>query len=1257
MTDFNQILSAVKGQPILVANRGIPARRICRAIRDRFEAVAVMTATEIDKTAPAAASAQELLLLGEDPQAYLDLDLIIHLAKRRGIKAIHPGWGFASEDERFPRLCEEAGIIFIGSTAESMKLLGNKVEVRRIAHGLGIPVVPGSEGAVDIPLAREAIRALGLPVMLKAEGGGGGRGIIPIHDFQELEKAFLRASTQAQASFRNPRLYVEKLLENVRHIEIQVVADKLGNVFAFDERDCSIQRNNQKLIEITPSPWPGITPRLRKLLKEYSLALVKKVGYSSLCTVEFLVTPQGEPFMIEVNTRLQVEHGITEVRHGIDLVEEQIAIAFGGKLRLPDPAEQILLQAMQVRINLEDPQEDFTPNSGLISRYVSPGGPGIRLDSNLSAGYDFPSNYDSAGALLIAYGQDWPKILGVMDRALREYTIGGLKTTIPFFRKLLNNPAFRKADFDTGFIDQNPSLLEYGEDAPEAERLGRLAAEITAHGYNPFAQLGRYRSFDSPRLEKFVPVLPRLSPEIKKRENPYPRGDRAALLDFIRDSGEIHFTDTTCRDMTQSNSGNRFRLAEDALVGPYLDEAGLFSLETGGGAHFHVAMLANMTYPFSEAKEWNDFAPKTHKQILVRSTNILGYKPQPASLMRLTGETICRYFSVVRCFDFLNHAPNMAPLAEVVLSDRSVLFEPAISLSYGHGFDVAHYLGVASSLLETCAKAAGVSLAKISKIICLGLKDMAGVCPPRFMRALVTALRQAWPDLTLHYHRHYTDGLFVPSVGAAAQAGCHIVDAALGASVRSYGQGDILATAAYIEEELGLPVRLNRDAIRTANFVLKQIMPWYDRYAPTFFRGVDHDAVEHGMPGGATSSSQEGAMKQGYIQFLPHMLTFLAGARKIVRYHDVTPGSQITWNTAFLAVSSAFQRGGPAEVSHLLSVLEAVVNPDGPGVDRSLAQERLLIYRDSNDAFRDLLLGRFGPLPLGFPEDWVYESAFGPERHKEAIASRVAESPLKYLEEPNLEIERRDLREYLRREPTDEEFVMYLNQPADALKTFRFRQSYGNPNALPLDAWFEGLRPNAPIEFADSQGKPHQITVLNIQKKDEMGQVQVRYFLDSEIMSHVAQVGGAPPPGLRGRGSDDSLAQKGNPYHVPAPMNGDLWVIYVKEGDVVHEGQELFNLSIMKQEKAVRSKVEGLVRKIHKTADFQNTKQMVPVMAGELIVELGPVPPACPRCNQYLPTQPKIIYCPFCGEDIESSQVWDIAENQEIGETGALSPH
>ncbi len=1220
---FDQVVSELRGKKILVANRGIPARRIARSIREVFHAVPVMTATDVDKTAPFTSGAQELLLLGENPRTYLNMKKIIARAKALDIIAIHPGWGFISEDFSFPTQCREAGIVFIGPDPKAMEVLGNKVALRTLAKQLDVPVVPGSEGAVTVEEALDMAYEIGFPVMLKAEGGGGGRGIYEVFREEELERAYAKASALAQASFGNPRLYVEKLLTSVRHIEIQVIADKYGNVFAFDERDCTLQRNHQKLVEITPSPWPGMNEKLREELKEYARRLVREVGYHSLCTVEFLVDSEGTPYLIEVNTRLQVEHGITECRYGVDLVEEQIAVSFGSELRFNEENTIATNHAMQVRINCEDPQQNFAPNAGLITRYQSPGGQGVRVDSCISAGYHFPSQYDSAAALLIVYGKSWEKLLGTMERALNEYIVGGVKTTIPFHRKVMTNEQFRSGDYDTKFVAVTPELMVYRDRDPEALRLSRLTAEISARGYNPFVQLGEYRSVHDKRLGRIEPVLPSL--DEADFEYPYPRGDRDAILDFVRDSGYIHFTDTTARDITQSNSGNRFRLAEDRLIGPYLDNCGFFSLENGGGAHYHVAMMANMTCPFTEAREWNQFAPKTLKQILIRSTNVLGYKPLPKNIMQLTGEMICEDYDVIRCFDFLNHIENMLPFAQVAMSHKANIFEPAISLSYAKGFDIPHYMEVAEEIIGLMSKASGLSGQKVLTKFSLGLKDMAGVCPPWFIGELVSQIRKKYPALVVHYHRHYTDGLFVPAVAMAAKAGAHIVDTAIGASVRWYGQGEVLSTAAYIEE-LGMKTSLNKDMIRRCNFVLKQIMPYYDRYTAPYFQGIDYDVVEHGMPGGATSSSQEGAMKQGYIHLLPYMLRFLAGIRKIVRYHDVTPGSQITWNTAFLAITNVYKEKGDKGVRNLLGVLEKVISTPENELDQQTRQDRLELYKHSNDAFRNLLLGRFGRLPLGFPPDWVYESAFG-ENYREAIKSRTDTSPLATLKDMNVEKERDDLIANINREPTKEELVNYLNHPGDALKTINFKSEFGDPNQLPLDVWFEGLPPGEEIMFEDGHGKPHNLAILDISAPDINGMSVVRYSLDSEFFSYQVKV----REGVGAIRDALEMADPGDPYQVGSPNTGDLWVMHVKPGDKVKKGEELFNISIMKQEKSVHSPVDGVVKRVVKFADFQGDRKMVPVKEGELLVELGPIPFTCPQCGSHILLEDS-NFCPECGK-------------------------
>ncbi len=1228
---FEEVLEEVKGKRILVANRGIPARRICRSITEMFNAKAIMTATDVDKTSPATSGANELLMLGSDPRAYLDLDRVIREAKAKDVVAIHPGWGFGAEDDSFPAKCKEAGIIFIGPEQEPMRILGNKVAVRKLAIEQGVPVVPGSEGAVSIPEAREIAKEIGFPVMLKAEGGGGGRGIYEVYQEEDLENAFSKASALAQASFGNPRLYVEKLLTSVRHIEIQVISDQYGNVFCLDERDCSVQRNHQKLIEITPSPWPKYTAELRAQLKEYSRRLVSAVGYYSLATVEFLVDTDGVPFLIEVNTRLQVEHGITECRYGIDLVEEQIAIAFGSKLRLNDKDTKPYQWAMQCRINCEDPQKNFEPNSGRITRYVSPGGQGIRIDSCIGDGYRFPSNYDSAASLLISYGNSWNKVVALMKRSLREYMIGGLKTTLPFHRKIIDQQRFVDADYDTNFVRQNyTELMDYSDREPDSLRMMRLVAEISALGHNKYVQLGEYRGREDKRVGRFELVEP---PERSTGfESRFSRKmDRDAILDTLRtdrEGGIVHMTDTTTRDITQSNSGNRFRLAEDRIVGPSLDKCGFFSLENGGGAHFHVAMLANMTYPFTEAAEWNKFAPNTLKQILVRSTNVLGYKPQPKNVMRLTGEMINEHYEIIRCFDFLNHVENMRPFAEVAMNSTRNIFEPAISLSWAKGFGVDRYLQVTDSIIAMCAEAGGVTKKQAEKMIILGLKDMAGVCPPRFMRELISTIRAKYPDLVIHSHRHYTDGLFVPTMGAAAEAGAHIVDVAIGASVRWYGQGEVLSTAAYIEDEIGLKTHLDKEMIRATNFKLKQIMPYYDRYTAPYFQGIDHDVVRHGMPGGATSSSQEGALKQGYIKLLPYMLKFLEGTRKVVRYHDVTPGSQITWNTAFLAVTGAYKRGGKREVRRLLNVLDIVTLCKEEDLTNLERDARLALYRDSNDAFRNLLLGKFGKMPLGFPADWVYQSAFG-KGWEIAIKERTEESPLTTLVDVDLDAEKKALQTRLHRQPTDEEFVMYLNHPGDAIATIDYCEKFGNINNLPVDVWFEGLEKGEVLNFQGNCMKPHRMRILDISEPDENGMAVVRYVLDSEIMSHQVKVA---EPDVGGKEATE-MADPTNDYHVGSPSNGDLWVTHVRPGDKVKAGEELFNISIMKQEKAVTAKIDSTVRRVIKSAQYTEDKKMIPVVEGELIVELGPEVGVCPTCKFDVPGE-DCNFCPNCGQKI-----------------------
>jgi pyruvate carboxylase len=1210
-----------------VANRGIPALRIGRTIRE-MGGVYVAFFTEADKTAPHVSKADRAYSLpGAD--GYLNIAEIIRIAKENDVRALHPGWGFAAEDFQFPHLCREADIVFIGPTEEAMRRLGNKVEARRIANSLGIPVVPGSQGAVSLEEARRLARQMGYPVMIKSEGGGGGRGIVVVRSERELSEQFVKASTMAEASFGNPNLYLEKFLEQVRHLEIQVLRDKHGNSVALAERDCSVQRKHQKLLEITPSPWRGMSAGLRSALQKAALAMVDAVGYDSIATIEFLVEPDGSHYFIEGNTRLQVEHGITELLYGIDIVEEMVRIAFGEPLGL-DPARLVPRgHAMQCRINFEDPKMRFQPNAGRITRYLSPGGEGVRLDSCVFGEYSFPKAFDSAGALLMTHGTTWEKTVAIMRRALSEYIVGGLKTTIPFHKRIVSHPAFVAGEVDTRFIENTPELMEYHDLEPEEVRLSYLMAEVTARGYNPYLGLGRYRKFGDSKIGATPVPLPVDDHDYRPPFDP--NAPREAVLEFLRASPCVEFCNTTPRDITQSNSGNRFRLYDDRRYGPIIDRCGYVNIENGGGAHYHVAMLGCLTDPWAEAEEWNRFAPHTQKLILIRSTNILGYGPQCREVMERTGKTIIKNYQVVRCFDFLNHIENMAPFAEIVLGSERNIFQPAISFSYAEGFERAHYLGVLEDILAMVARILGCPKQEASRQIILCLKDMAGMCPPRFVADVVAAILDSYPDLVIQYHRHCTDGLAVPALGAAAKAGARILDVADGPAVRFYGQEAVLPVVAYLEEELGLKTRLDKDRVREAAFVLKQLMPLYDLYCRPTFLGPDHDVVAHGLPGGATSSSQEAALKQGYAFLLPNILEVLALYRKLIRYHDVTPGSQITWTNGYMMVVKAYERGGMAEVRRITELLRAVTSTPEGQLGDGVKRDRLVLFEHANDALKNLLLGKFGKLPLGWPPEWVYQSVFGQDSWRQAIAERTEESPLKFLPPVDIGAQRSELARLIGRPPSENELINYLNHPGDALKLIQNLEQFGEANSVPDDIWFEGLEPGVDREFQTSDGKTHTIRVVRVGRVDLQGQRRVRYQLDQEMFLRDVQV---EEP--RSTAAEVEMADPKNPFQIGSPFDADLWVVHKKVGDSVTAGEEVLNLSLMKMECAVNSPVDGVVRRVVVFANYKADKKMVPVKKGQLLMELAAPRARCVSCEAEVDAE--FRFCPACGQSLGAEE-------------------
>ncbi|MDY6954101.1 MAG: biotin/lipoyl-containing protein, partial [Thermodesulfobacteriota bacterium] len=779
--------------------------------------------------------------------------------------------------------------------------------------------------------------------------------------------------------------------------------------------------------------------------------------------------------------------------------------------------------------------------------------------------------------------------------------------------------------------ENTPDLISYEDLVPEHLRLARLMAEITALGHNPYIGLGPYRKRAHARVgpTATVEVSSSKEPSRVSYKPPFkPDDHRELVLAYLRDSEFVEFANTTPRDVTQSESGNRFRLFDDRLVGPLIDQCGYVSIENGGGAHYHVGMLGCMTDPWAEAEEWNTFAPNTQKMILIRSTNILGYAPQAREVMERTGRLIIKDYHVIRCFDFLNHIDNMVPFAEIVLQAENRVFQPAISLSWAEGFTIEHYLSVLDEILSMVGRILGCDEAGASKQIIFCLKDMAGVCPPRFVYDLISAILDKYPELVIQYHRHITDGLAVPALGSAAKAGAKILDVADGPAVRFYSQAAVLPVVAYVEGELGLKTRLDKDKIREAAFVLKQIMPIYDHYCRPTFLGLDHDVTRHGLPGGATSSSQEAALKQGYAFLLPHILLILELVRKLIRYHDVTPGSQITWTNGYMMAVKAYERGGLGEVDRMIGLLKTVTSTKEAALDDDVKKDRLVLFSHANDALKNLLLGKFGKLPLGWPADWIYESVFGENWH-EAQAQRTEESPLTFLPPVDMEAIEKELAGHIGRAPTENEIVNYLNHPGDALKLIKNLEKYGEPNVLPDDIWFEGLVPGVEREFVKSDGKVHTIKIIRVGRVRPSGTRRVRYKLDYEVFVEDVKVAESAEAGPR-----REMADKKNPYHIGAPFDADLWLVHKKEGHAVKAGEEVLNLSIMKTECAVTSPADGVVKRVVVFADYKADKKMVSVKKDQLLMELAPPLERCPGCSAGI--EEEYSFCPKCGHNLES---------------------
>ncbi len=657
------------------------------------------------------------------------------------------------------------------------------------------------------------------------------------------------------------------------------------------------------------------------------------------------------------------------------------------------------------------------------------------------------------------------------------------------------------------------------------------------------------------------------------------------IVKTLRELDGVMFTSTGMRDAGQSDYKNRHRIYDLATLAPYYEEMGLFSAECHGGARWHVGIMNRREDPFEEIRILREKMPSVLLQTLIRETNLWGYRPYPKNVIEYVVARVD--IDVWRCFSFLNDIRNMRTVAEIVMK-RGRLFEPAISFTQADWTTDEYYLSVVDEIVSLCGG--------IDEII-LCIKDMAGVGSPKRIAQLIDAIKQKYPDLVIHYHRHTTDGLALPAYLAAAQAGAKILDVEEDSLTRFYGQPPILGVHAYLEEA-GVKVHLNREAAEGA---VQKVREWINQYAwaESPFKGLDHNVTKHKMPGGAFPSSFEQAEKGGFLHLMPQILRVMSLYNRIVKYFDVTPGSQITWVTCSGMVNKYAKERGLKGVEHLIRLLTKFVEEVDQDLDKMEPWEReelLTIFRNAPGDFKNLILGKYGRLPQGWPADWVYQSAFG-EEWQEKIKERTDKSPLETVKPDDLDKLRKELEEKIERKPTEEEFILYLMHPKDAVEYIKFRDEYGQaPLVLPTNVWREGLKkPGDKVEF-ELNGKPYTIELVSVGAEHE-GLIHVVMKVNNKTRVYTVETP---------RAKKKEVKKAVGPNQIGAHISGNVWRIgnpergSLKVGDIVHKGEEIANIEAMKMENVVVAPFDAQITAIH-------VKLNDTVEEGQLMFELKPL--------------------------------------------------
>ena len=1125
-----------KFKKLLVANRGEIAIRVLRAASEmKIRTVAMYTYE--DRYSLHRYKADEAYQIGEDDdplKPYLDIPEIIALAKRENVDAIHPGYGFLSENVNFVRACKEAGITFVGPEPEVMQRSGDKVQAKIVARNAQVPLIEDSKvDLADSSIALAEAKKIGFPVMVKAAAGGGGRGMRVVRSEDQLEKAFNEAKGEAKKAFGDDTIFIEKFIDSPKHIEVQIMGDNYGNLVHLYERDCSVQRRYQKVVEVAPSI--GLKDETREKLYEYALRITKEVNYNNVGTVEFLVDADENIYFIEVNPRVQVEHTITEEITGIDIVRSQIEIAQGYPLDHPrifiKSQEDVQMNgfAIQCRITTEDPENNFKPDYGTIIAYRSPGGFGIRLDAgNCYAGVTISPFFDSMLVKITATGRTLKGSAQRLQRALSEFRIRGVVTNKGFLENVLNHETFYTGKATVKFIEDHPELFKMPRYMNRATKILNYLGEVAVNGNPSVKKIDPSVKLRTPKVPEFdrLGEFPAGTKQILEKEGP------DGLAKWVKDQKQILLTDTTWRDAHQSLLATRMRSLDMLKVaeGFAKNQPNVFSWEMWGGATFDVSMRFLNENPWDRLKKMRAAAPNTLMQMLFRGSNGVGYKAYPDNLIeRFIEKSAENGMDVFRIFDSLNWVEAMKVSIRTVRDRTNSVAEACICytgdvLDKNSKYNLQYYMDMAKALEDEGAH-----------MLCI--KDMAGLLKPLAATELIGALKDA-TDLPIHLHTHDTSSMQATTYFKAIEAGVDIVDVAIASMSGLTAQPNFNSLAAALQGH-------ERDPKIDVHNLNKYSTYWEDvrEYYYPFESGLKAGTAEvydHEIPGGQYSNLRPQAAALGLEHKFEEVKRNYALVNQMFgEIVKVTPSSKLVGDMAIFMTSNNLTPQDIMERGHSLSFPESVIS---------------------------LFKGDLGQMPGGFPQE---------------LSKIILKDKKPYTERPNAHLEPVDFEKEF--EEFQKEFDVYCDE-LDFLsyklypKVFKdFYNSwlkYGAIWQLPTKAFFFALKQNEEVFVEIGKGKHIIIKMLYIADADESGMRKVYFELNGQtrvIDVRDQNLKSTKPTNRKVDGE----------HQVGAPLQGRIAEVKVKVGDKVKENQALFVIEAMKMETTVSSPEAGTVKAVY----------------------------------------------------------------------------